>query len=308
MQASTTLMVPEDHLARVAGLNQALQGVGAIAAPPLGALLLTVLPMQGVLAVDIVTALLAISALLVVHIPQPRRIAVTGQAAGPSMVADLREALRFLRAWPGILLVIAIAVLVNLLIFPALALQPLLVTQHFHGDALQLAWLQSAFGLGMLSGGVTLSVWGGFRRRTLTGLLALALSGAGFIGVGLTPANGFPVALAAMFFAWFMNPIANGALMAMLQIIVPAEMQGRVFTLLQSAAGAMIPLGLAIAGSLAEVVGVQIWFLIAGMAIAAMGIGALFVPAISRLDDVAKTGSADAGRAAEPVPATASAH
>jgi DHA3 family macrolide efflux protein-like MFS transporter len=102
------------------------------------------------------------------------------------------------------------------------------------------------------------------------------------------------MALGAMFFAWFMNPIANGSLMAVLQVIVPADMQGRVFTLLQSAAGAMIPLGLVIAGPLAEVLGVQIWFLVAGIAMAVMGIGALFVPAITRLDGIADQKSAEA--------------
>ena len=306
MQASTTLMVPEEHLARVAGLNQALQGLGAIVAPPLGALLLAILPMQGVLAVDVATAILAISPLFFVHIPQPERAAGAAQAARPSMVADLREALRFLRAWPGILMIIAIAVLVNCLIFPALSLQPLLVTEHFQGDVLQLAWLQSAFGVGMVAGGITLSIWGGFRRRSLTGLLALALSGVGFVAIGLAPAGAFPLAVGAMFFAWFMQPIANGALIAVLQIIVPADMQGRVFTLLQSAAGAMIPLGLVIAGPLAEVLSVQIWFLVAGIAMAVMGVGALFVPAITRLDVTATSPGEAAVRIDDAVAAPAS--
>jgi DHA3 family macrolide efflux protein-like MFS transporter len=293
MQASTSLMVPDEHLARVAGLNQALQGLGAIVAPPLGALLLAVLPMQAVLAVDVVTAVLAIAPLLFVYVPQPERTGNAEQASRPSMVADMREALRFLRAWPGILMVIAIAVVVNFLLFPALSLQPLLVTGHFRGDVLQLAWLQSAFGVGMVSGGITLSVWGGFKRRSLTGLLALALNGVGLAVIGLVPANGFPLAVGAMFFAWFMNPIANGALFALLQTIVPADMQGRVFTLLNSAAGAMIPLGLLVAGPLADVVGVQVWFLIGGLTMAAMGLGALFVPAITRMDHVAESESAE---------------
>ncbi|MGD8625477.1 MAG: MFS transporter [Anaerolineae bacterium] len=307
MQASTTLMVPEAHLARVAGLNQALQGLGAIVAPPLGALLLQLLPMQGVLAIDVVTAILAISPLFFVHVPQPERTGAGTQAATPSVAADLREALSFLRAWPGLLLIIAIAVLVNFLIFPALSLQPLLVTEHFGGDVLHLAWLQSAFGLGMVAGGVTLGVWGGFKRRSLTGLLALALNGVGFALIGLVPANAFPLAVGAMFFAWFMNPIANGALMALLQVIVPPEMQGRVFTLLQSAAGAMIPLGLVIAGPLAEFLGIRAWFLIAGGIMALMGIAALFVPAITRLDDAVTNEGAGAAIGDDPVAVPASA-
>jgi DHA3 family macrolide efflux protein-like MFS transporter len=44
MQASTTLMVPEKHLARVAGLNQTLAGVAGIFIPPCGALAIEVLP------------------------------------------------------------------------------------------------------------------------------------------------------------------------------------------------------------------------------------------------------------------------
>ena len=38
MQASTSLMVPDGHLTRVAGINQALNGVLAIVGPLLGAL------------------------------------------------------------------------------------------------------------------------------------------------------------------------------------------------------------------------------------------------------------------------------
>jgi len=306
MQASTTLMVPEEHLARVAGLTQSLQGMGSIVAPPLGALLLAVLPMQGLLAIDVVTAILAIVPLLLVRVPRPERTTAAAQESQPSVVADLREALRFLRGWPGVLMVVTIAVLVNALIFPAISLQPLLVTEHFGGDALQLGWWQSAFGIGMVAGGLTLSVWGGFKRRSVTGLLALALNGLGLALIGLTPAHAFPWAVAAVFFAWFMNPIANGALLAMLQTIVPAEMQGRVFTLVQSASGLMIPLGLGVAGPLARVLGVQVWFLAAGVAMAVLGIGALFVPAITRLDEVTRGRSTVAG-ANDPAPVAANA-
>jgi DHA3 family macrolide efflux protein-like MFS transporter len=283
MQASATLMVPQEHLARVAGMNQALQGLGAIVAPPIGAMLLAILPVQSILAIDVLTAAIAVAPLFLVQVPRPAR-AGPSTASRPSMLSDLRAGVNFLRGWPGILMVICIAVIVNLLAFPAIALQPLLVTDHFGGDAPQLALLQSAFGIGMVAGGVTLGAWGGFRKRSLTGLLALALNGVGLTVVGLAPASAFPLAVGGMLFAWFMNPIANGSLFAMLQTIVPAEMQGRVFTLLNSAAGLMAPLGLAIAGPLGDVLGVRVWFLIAGLAMTVLGIGALFVPAIVSLD------------------------
>ena len=43
MQASTSMMVPEKHLSRVAGINQAISGGLNIAAPPLGALLMSLI-------------------------------------------------------------------------------------------------------------------------------------------------------------------------------------------------------------------------------------------------------------------------
>jgi DHA3 family macrolide efflux protein-like MFS transporter len=285
MQASTSLMVPEKHLSRVAGLNQALQGLGMIAAPPLGALLLELLPMQGILAVDVATAILAIAPLVFIQVPQPGRTAETGEASGASMLADLREGLSFLRKWPAMLAVVGIAMVVNLLIYPALSLQPLLVTEHFAGNALQLAWMQSAFGVGMVAGGITLGVWGGFKRRAVTGLLALALNGVGLAVVGLAPGGAFPLAVGASLFAWFMAPFANGAIFALLQAAVPADMQGRVFTLVQAGSGVMVPLGLVIAGPVADALGVQAWFLIAGLVMALIGAVGLSIPALVRLED-----------------------
>ncbi|MCI0521317.1 MAG: MFS transporter, partial [Chloroflexi bacterium] len=68
MTASTSLMVPKEQLTRVAGLNQTLQGVIGIFAPPLGALLISLFPTQAILAIDIGTALLAIVPLLFILI------------------------------------------------------------------------------------------------------------------------------------------------------------------------------------------------------------------------------------------------
>ena len=57
MQASTTLMVPERHLARVAGTSHALRGIANVSMPPLAALLLASVPLSAILAIDVATAL-----------------------------------------------------------------------------------------------------------------------------------------------------------------------------------------------------------------------------------------------------------
>jgi len=101
----------------------------------------------------------------------------------------------------------------------------------------------------------------------------------------LVPENGFPSALGLIFVMGFLNPIINGSLLATVQGAVPPAMQGRVLTLLRSGALAMTPLGLAVAGPLADALNVQAWFLIAGIVTVAMGAGALFVPAIMQVED-----------------------
>jgi DHA3 family macrolide efflux protein-like MFS transporter len=99
-----------------------------------------------------------------------------------------------------------------------------------------------------------------------------------------------------------MNPIANGSLFATLQSTVPPEMQGRVFTLVMSGSAAMSPLGLAVAGPVADLVGVRIWFVVGGIATILMGAGSFFVPAIMHVEDqVAETTPSDVGALGRPV-------
>jgi hypothetical protein len=75
MSASTSLMVPVEHLTRIQGLNQMLNGGLNVVSAPLGALLLGILPIQGVLLIDVGTALLAILPLCFIQVPQPERLA-----------------------------------------------------------------------------------------------------------------------------------------------------------------------------------------------------------------------------------------
>jgi DHA3 family macrolide efflux protein-like MFS transporter len=286
VQASTSLMVPEAHLSRVAGFNQMLQGGMSIVAPPVGALLLGVLPMQGVLAVDVVTAALAVASVFVIAIPQPpRRAEGRAQSPAASFWSEMRAGLGYVWGWSGLMVVLVMAVAINFFTVAASSLMPILVTQHFGGGVMHLATLESVFGVGAIAGGLILGVWGGFRRRILTSLMGLIGLGLGFLVLGLTPASLFWMALATAFLAAVMIPMTNGPLMAVLQATVAPEMQGRVFTLIGSAATAISPLGLLIAGPVADRVGVQAWYIAGGVVCMGMGVLSFFIPAVLRLED-----------------------
>jgi DHA3 family macrolide efflux protein-like MFS transporter len=286
MQASTSLIVPQEQLTRVAGLNQALQGASGIVAPPLGALLVSVLPLPGMMAIDVVTALIAVGTMVAVTIPRPLR---TAEPA--TVLADVRNGLRYIWNWPGLRMVMIFATVINLLLTPAFALMPILVTRHFGGGALHLAGMEAAMGVGIIAGSLLLGVWGGFKRRILTAVVGLAGLSVGALMLGLAPGWMFGLGVAGMLVMGIMNPITNGPFFAIIQSVVAPEMQGRVFTVMGSVAQGMAPLGLALAGPLADRMGVQTWYLTGAVAAFGVMLACLATPAIMRIEE----GSAPAG-------------
>ena len=295
MQASTSLMAPKEQLTRVGGMNDALQGTVNIVSPPLGALLMEVLSMQGTLAIDVITAVIAIVPLLFGPIPQPEPIApgkVSPSSAPDSLVdrwrsivRDTAEGFLYVWNWRGLSFLLVVLAMVRFFLAPAMSLLPLLVTQHFGGEALQLAWMNSAHGFGFITGGVILSLWGGFRRRTATSLLGLFGVGVGFVVFGLMPATAFGLALLVMFFRTIMVPFIRSPIIAIFQSSVPPEMQGRLFTMVMSVISLMVPIGLAIGGPLADTFGVRLLFVLAGIGCILLALTWVSIPAILYLED-----------------------
>lgn len=285
MQASTSLMVPPAHLTRIQGLNQMLNGGLNILAAPLGALLLELLNVQGVLLIDVVTAAFAVAPLFFITIPQPAdQENASGSPVG-TLFADLRAGMHYVLTWPGLLGLMLLATLINLVLGPAFTLLPLMVTNVFNGQALQYATLEAVSGIGVLTGGLLLGVWGGFKRKVWTSMVGLVLVAASTLGIGLAPANLFPLAVVAMFIGGLALPVTNGPLMAIMQQVVEPKMQGRVFTLLGSAASAMMPLGMIAAGPIADRFGVRTWFIAGGLVTLVMPLAMFLWPAIMRLED-----------------------
>lgn len=137
----------------------------------------------------------------------------------------------------------------------------------------------------MIVGGILLGVWGGFKRKIVTSLLGITGIGIGVMTVAFAPSNGFLLALSAMALIGVMNSFANGPLGALLQSIVRPDMQGRVNSLVNSAATAMTPIGLMIAGPVSDLIGIRSWYWIAGIVSLLMGIAGFFIPSVMNVED-----------------------
>ncbi|MCW4051161.1 MAG: MFS transporter [Candidatus Bathyarchaeota archaeon] len=286
MQATTTLMVDREQLSRIAGMNQSLQGLVAIVAPPLGALLLEILPIQSILLVDVATAVVAVGPLFFIKVPQPIR-ELTEMKGLKTILDDMKEGFRFVWKWKGLRFILAMSMLINFLMNPAFSLLPLVVTNHFNGGAVELGWLQSANGVGMIAGGLLLGIWGGFKKRIVTAMSSIIVGGIFLEAFAFMPPELFNVAIGCVFMFAVFNSMANATFFSSMQSVIPPEMQGRVFTILMSFSGGMTPIGLAFAGPVSDALGIFIWFRLGGVVISLMGVVAFFIPAVMKFEEEA---------------------
>jgi MFS transporter, DHA3 family, macrolide efflux protein len=281
MLAITTSMVPNHHLTRLQGVNQTLQGGLNIIAAPLGALLYETWVIPKTLLINSLPALIAIICLSLIVVPQPVK---SGKVA-VKFQQDLLVSLRYILNWPALCMVIGIAVIINFLDAPATALIPLLVSKQFLGDALQLGWMNSIFGIGIVLGGLLLSLWGGFRHRMVTVFTGLIGMGLGALLVGIAPMISFWLAIVGIFLKGMMQSVANAPILSTLQSTVEPAMQGRVMSLVISATSAVAPLGLLIASALGDRLSAQSWFIIFGCSTVILGIAGFLIPTVLRLGE-----------------------
>jgi DHA3 family macrolide efflux protein-like MFS transporter len=305
MQASTSMMVPQEQLTRVAGMNQTLNGLLNIFGAPLGAYFMDLLPLHGVMLIDVGTAALAIAPLFFVSIPQPERsVSEAGSPREQSIWADLRDGLHYMWNWPGLVILTVAAMTFKVVLTPAFSLVPLLVKDHFGGDATQLGLLEAVLGGGIVAGGLILSVWGGFRKKVYTMVLGISVFAVAFIVWGLIPGSQFWLAVASGAFLGLALPLIDGPLMAIMQSTVAPEIQGRVFTLFGSLIWITSPLGLSMAGPISDRMGLQVWYLLSG--VLAIGTAAVFmlIPAARNIEENAN-GNTEAAAAPELAPVEA---
>ena len=284
MYAATAMLVPKQELSRVQGLNQALGGAVNIIGPPLGALALALLALHQVMFIDLITAGFAILPLLFIRIPEPEQKSRSNGAW--AAVGDMLEGVRYLRGIPGMSAVIVATIGINFVWAPVGSLLPLYVRDVFGGDAAGLGMVQSAFGIGLIAGGLLMTVWSGLRSRINTRFLAFGIMGVAILGMAMAPAGALWIVAAAWFLCAFFGAVGNSTFMALLQSIVSSDMQGRAISALQSGVTLAIPLGLTLSAPVVERFGLRTWYVASGCMTILTCLWALNLRGVRRLDEI----------------------
>lgn len=273
IQSILPTMVPEDELTKVNGQLGMVQSANYIIAPALGAFLFSIIPMNWLILFDVLGAILGVGLLLFVTIPH-----VVSEGETIHILADSKFGLKKLIENKGLWYITLIGAVFMLLFMPAASLYPLMTMDYFNGTVGQAGLIEVIYAVGMLAGGAVIGLFGKWKNRMLPILLSYLVIGITIGLSGLLPGTqkGFVVFLILNAIAGFATPYFNTLLMAMIQQSYEPKYLGRVLGVLNSLMSITGPVGLIFAGPIADSIGVEKMFLIAG-------IGALICGAINLL-------------------------
>ena len=282
LSASIPMVVPEKYLPKVNGFNQTLRGLITIVSPAAGAFLMDMLPMQGVVSVDVITAVIAVGCLIPLVIPRPPR---TTLSVKPNIIGDMVQGFRYIASWRGLLYLIIWVALLNFFGAPTHTLVPLFVKQYLGGDVLKLGWLQTATGAGFIAGGLLIGAWGGFKRGIVTCFAGVILQSIVRVAFGFVTDEFYWCGVAIWFITGVGGAIAWAPIHAIIQSTVARDMQGRVYSVLYSSIQAMMTLSLAVTGPVVDLIGVRAIYVIGGAGILLMTIAGFFSRDLMNLED-----------------------
>ncbi|MFT3738383.1 MAG: MFS transporter [Breznakibacter sp.] len=282
MQAAVPTLAPQDQLLRIAGINQIIQSASTIAGPALGALAISLLPISQVLWMDIIGALVAISALLPIHIPKPDR-SHRQLTSVRHHLEDIHEGLMVVWENRGLSWLFFYSIVATFCIMPIAVMFPLLTINHFGGGEWEMTLIEVIWGVGMLVGGTFLGIlkpsWSKVAMINLMHIiLGVTLALSGYIPPGMFA---FFVVLTAI--GGLAASIYNASFTTILQEEIVSDKLGRVFSMYFSLAIFPSIIGLMSTGFVANVIGINLTFILLGSAIIVVGIASFFTPVLIRL-------------------------
>jgi MFS family permease len=282
-------IVPAERLQEANALRGMADGFGWFVGPSISGILVALIGAGGTLGLDAVTFLVSAGFLLTLRVP-----ALLRTRAPASFLTELRDGWREVRSrtWLWVMMLRAMLVLF-VTIAPLQVLGPLAITARRESPAL---WglMVGLFSLGMLIGGL-IALYYRPRRPMVTVALCGTTAVAPMIALALQ------LGRLELVTVWLLRGVAIGVLSAVwdatLQRQIAPQSMARVSSWDWMTSGGLWPLGLVLAGPLAELMGITaaLW-LSAGLGLA-LSLWVLFVKDVWRL-----RGSPPGAAAASPAP------
>jgi MFS family permease len=249
--ATISVMVPEKQYSRASSIGFLASYGSNIMAPALAGSLYYLISLAGILTIDLITFVLAVTTVLFAHIPQPK-ITETAQQSRSNILHEISFGFRYIAKRPSLLALLLSASLFWFAHDIGAALYSPMILARTGNDARVLGTVASAAGIGGVIGALIITGWGGPKRR-INGFL-LGMVGAGIsktvFGFGQT----LFIWLPAQFCSSVNFPLLGSSYDAIWLAKVKPAVQGRVFATRSMLMMIMSALGYLIAGPLADFV------------------------------------------------------
>lgn len=253
IQAITPLMVPRKHLNRFNSVNFLTNSVIFLIGPIVAALLYAIpnVEIDDLLWIDAGTFLFAVIPLVIVKIPEIAKV-IEKKVKETKFWNDFKEGIVFIKNKKGLLALLGVFTGANLFVTPLFTLMNLYVDVTLQGEVTDLAFTMAFFQAGMIVSSVVMIFWKGFDKKVIGVALGILIMYVGFLMISFTPVKMFWFMGIGMFIQGFTLPMMNLSSQYIWQTVVPSDKLGRVMSVRQTLAQFSAPVGMILAGVIAE--------------------------------------------------------
>ncbi|MGW2347517.1 amino acid adenylation domain-containing protein [Actinacidiphila glaucinigra] len=240
--AAVAQLVPKRYLGHANGISQLGVGVGTVFAPMMGAGLIGVIGVSGVIMIDVCSFAAGVVTLLAVRFPD-----TLFRRRDESFGREITGGWRYIARRPGLRAALRFFVIDHAFYTLGFAvITPMLLIEQ---SPFMLGAALGAAGVGGLCGSLVMGLWGGTARRAHGMIISMALASLAMVMVGFASP---PLVVAGMFLLAFGESLADGHWIALVQTKVGLELQGRVLAIFMTLMMLTMPLGYLVVGPLAE--------------------------------------------------------
>jgi MFS family permease len=249
-QALLPDLVKREDLTNAIALNSAAWQGSALFGPSLAGLVIAVSSLAVAFYLNAVSFLAVVIALFLMR-------GVPERSGGPrrnrGLLDDLAEGLRYAGKTRLVLTLLVMAAITSIFGRSYQQLMPVFAREVLGRGATGLGLMMSAPGAGTLVGATVLGALGDLRRKGVVffaGIFALSL-----LLIGFTLSRSFVLTVGILFLVGVVSIVFSTMLTTMLQLTAPAQMRGRVMSLVTVTMQGLNPVGALLIGALATAIG-----------------------------------------------------
>lgn len=257
-------IVPKEQLMRANSINTGVWSVIQLVSPGLGGLVMSLMDMEYVFLIDVLTAVISIIILATIIMPSCEIL-----QRNENTREELVQGFRYIMNSRALRSAILLYTVFQFLVVPASQLTPLLASKNVGGEVWILSVIETAFSIGALS----VSLFMAYRELKIPHFKLIGLSSIvfGMTMLLLLPARGILLFAAMMFLMGIGSPLYYTPLITHIQENTEESYMGRTFSYVDLLSSLSTPLGMMVFGPLANI-SILLPFVIPGIALILLGI------------------------------------